>query len=203
MARINLDTQAPAVAIESEGGNFAPIPEGEYLVNIYDVQDSKYGENGVNAGRPSLRVQLAVADGQSARNRRLFETIPMFDTWAKKPGKDKGADAFSFFDFWGAVLGDGSKAFRAAYNEAVEAGNDPFELLFDNAELLGKQVVVQVVHEQSDYAYKQAVAKNGGAGTLNPADFLQERIKAWKPASESTVGSAPELPTSSTSTFTL
>ena len=205
MARINLDTIKPT-EVQDEGGSNTPLPAGKYLVNIYDVEDIDFSTSpsAPNFGRPGINVQFRIAAGRPHANRVVFNRVPMFGQFNPKPGADKGARAFRFFQFWGAVLGEGEKAFNKAYNEEVAAGGDGFATLLENQELLGKQVVIDVGHEQSTYHYNLAV-KDGSIGdrTVDHPDFTRETIKGIIPASEDSGPEAPALPTSGTASFTL
>ena len=200
MARKNLDTQNHAYVADS-GGSFSALPEGEYLVNVYDVKDIEYARQGGNAGRPGINVQFRLVDGRPHANRRLFDRVPMFATFAPKDGAEKGKQAFRFFQFWSAVLGERRTDFEKRF-KAHEEENGPgsgFALLLENEELLGKQVVVKVGHEQSEYHFNKADADGTLDGrTLDHEDFTRETIEDIIPASADKGEAAPSLPSGGT-----
>lgn len=199
MARKNLDTQNYGF-VDDGGGSFSVLPEGEYLVSVYDVKDIDYAKRGGNAGRPAINVQFRLVDGRPHANRRLFDRVPMFATFAPKEGKEKGSQAFRFFQFWSAVLGIKRSEFEKQYKSLEAEGKDPFDLLLENSDLLGKQVVVKVGHEQSEYHFNKARE----AGDLNGRDedhedFTRETILDIIPASADKGEAAPSLPSEATS----
>ena len=204
MARKNLDTQNYGF-VEGNDNSYSVLPEGEYLTSIYDVKDIEFAKRGGNAGRPAINVQFRLVDGRPHANRRLFDRVPMFATFAPKEGKEKGSQAFRFFQFWSAVLGIKRSEFEKQYKALEAEGKDPFEILLDNDELLGKQVVVKVGHEQSEYHHALAVAKAKEDGVTPPElsseDFTRETILDIIPASADKGEAAPTLP--SGGTFTL
>ena len=201
MARKNLDTQNYGF-VEGNDNSYSVLPEGEYLTSIYDVKDIEFAKRGGNAGRPAINVQFRLVDGRPHANRRLFDRVPMFATFAPKEGKEKGSQAFRFFQFWSAVLGIKRSEFEKQYKALEAEGKDPFEVLLDNDELLGKQVVVKVGHEQSEYHYQKAV-DDGTIGDRDEdhEDFTRETILDIIPASADKGEAAPTLP--SGGTFTL
>ena len=204
MARKNLDTQNYGF-VEGNDNSYSVLPEGEYLTSIYDVKDIEFAKRGGNAGRPAINVQFRLVDGRPHANRRLFDRVPMFATFAPKEGKEKGSQAFRFFQFWSAVLGIKRSEFEKQYKALEAEGKDPFEILLDNDELLGKQVVVKVGHKQSEYHHDLAVAKAKEDGVTPPElsseEFTRETILDIIPASADKGEAAPTLP--SGGTFTL
>ena len=204
MARKNLDTQNYGY-VEGNDNSYSVLPEGEYLTSIYDVKDIEFAKRGGNAGRPAINVQFRLVDGRPHANRRLFDRVPMFATFAPKEGKEKGSQAFRFFQFWSAVLGIKRSEFEKQYKTLEAEGKDPFETLLYNDELLGKQVVVKVGHEQSEYHHKIAVVKAKEDGVTPPElsseEFTRETILDIIPASADKGEAAPTLP--SGGTFTL
>ena len=204
MARKNLDTQNYGF-VEGNDNSYSVLPEGEYLTSIYDVKDIEFAKRGGNAGRPAINVQFRLVDGRPHANRRLFDRVPMFATFAPKEGKEKGSQAFRFFQFWSAVLGIKRSEFEKQYKTLEAEGKDPFETLLYNDELLGKQVVVKVGHEQSEHHHKIAVVKAKEDGVTPPElsseEFTRETILDIIPASADKGEAAPTLP--SGGTFTL
>ena len=191
MARKNLDTSG-FVASEETSNSFETLPAGEYVVNIYDVKDGEY-KSVNNAGLPNVNVQFRIAEGRPYANRVIFILIPMSPTWKN------GKDAFAFFQFWGAVLGTG-KQFRADFNAKVKAGEDPSELLLENADLMGKQVVLKVAPTPRDRA-EEAFEKYGKDGQT-VENYIRDEVKEIKPVTDADLkADAPTLP--SGGTFTL
>lgn len=204
MARKNLDTQNYGF-VDDGGGSFSVLPEGEYLVSVYDVKDIEYARQGGNAGRPGINVQFRLVDGRPHANRRLFDRVPMFATFAPKNGEEKGKQAFRFFQFWSAILDEkrGDFATRFKAHEEKNGPGSGFDLLLENSDLLGKQVIVKVGHEQSEYHFNKA----RDAGDLNGRDedhedFTRETILDIIPASADKDEAAPSLP-SETASFVL
>lgn len=174
---------------EASSGGFAPLAAGDYNVTIFDVEDATYGPKSANAGRPSLRVQLRVSEGQEGTNRRLFETIPLFARWAPTAKNPDGSDAFTFFDFFAAVRGESPKDFRKSFNDLVDAGENPASLLPANSELLGKPLTVVLKVENDTYAFNKAV-ENGDTDAAQE-DFKRNSVKTWKKAAAGGGGAKP------------
>lgn len=151
---------------DSKGQAFGPIPEGKYLVNIYEVKDDEF-KNGGNKGLPNINVQFQIAEGQPKANARVFQTVGLFPTWSS------GKNNFTFFQF-----------FKAVGVVFPEDGGD-LELP-DNDELLGEQVVIDLKIKPDDYKYRQAFQAweaNGSKGEKpDPADFKRNEIGSILPA---------------------
>ena len=100
------------------------------------------------------------------------------------------------------MLGIKRSEFEKQYKALEAEGKDPFEILLDNDELLGKQVVVKVGHEQSEYHFQKAVDDGTiGDRDADHEDFTRETILDIIPASADKGEAAPTLP--SGGTFTL
>jgi len=164
MAR-NLDFSGENVSTESNTG-FAPLPAGKYEATVFDVKDGTYGEKSANSGRPNLKVQFRISDGQKGANRRVFETVPLFSEWAS------GSDAFGFFRFFAAVQGKSESEFRKEV-----AANPKKVSLPDNKQLLGKAVTLDITVDNDDYAYNKYVADNPD-GDLDEDDFQRNNIRS-------------------------
>ena len=106
MARKNLDTQNYGY-VEGNDNSYSVLPEGEYLTSIYDVKDIEFAKRGGNAGRPAINVQFRLVDGRPHANRRLFDRVPMFATFAPKEGKEKLAGEIR--ELINGILAPGSK----------------------------------------------------------------------------------------------
>lgn len=179
---------------EARKNRFAALPAGSYNVEIFDVTEGEYGPKSANAGRENYNVQLRIADGQTGANRRQFETIPLFFTWAPTAKNPDGSDAFSFFQFFAAVQGKTEKAYRAEVKEAVKDGKFSIP---DPVELMGKSLVVTLKIENDTYAYAKYLreVESGdvelaeGEAPETQADFTRNTVSGWKPAGSKT-GSA-------------
>lgn len=197
MARKSLNTSGFTSSQEQSGG-FDPLPGGEYLVNIFDVKDGEY-KSAANSGVQNINVQFRVAAGRPFANRAVFNLIPMEPTWKN------GKDAFSFFQFWGAVLGTG-KQFRKDFNDKIEKGEDPADLLLENSDLLGKQVVVKVrptPRDKAEEAFEKAVAEGRAKEGQTVENYIRDEVREIRPATAEDVnGAAPSLP-SETASFVL
>jgi hypothetical protein len=58
-------------------GQYDALPKGTYSTTIYSAElvEVKSGEN---AGKPQLKLQLKVSDGEEFANRRLFTYVPLY-----------------------------------------------------------------------------------------------------------------------------
>lgn len=178
----------------SEGSsNFAPLEAGTYNVTIYEAEIGAYGDKSNNAGRPFLKVQFRIADGEAGANRRLFENIPLFTQWAPTAKNPDGSDAFAFFGFFSALLGKSEKAYRDEVREAIAAGGFEFPFDLPNG-VLGKPLALVLGIENDDYAFNKAVA--GGDTDAKAEDFKRNVVKGYRIKSEKSSAPAPK-------TFTL
>lgn len=173
---------------------FAPITAGPVLLSIFDAEAKQYGEKTANAGRDFYKLQFKVegdvkdVDGKNAANRRLFENVGMFASWAPTPKNPDGSDNFTFFNFFAAVTGKKEKDLRDEYKKAV-AGEGDFEVP-SPSELLGKKVTGIIKIVPDEYAYNQyKAALKSGEITLEDdekektqQDFLKNVVNGYKPA---------------------
>lgn len=169
---------------EAQNTKFEPLEAKEYAFSIVDVDKREYSEKSNNAGKEYYAVQLRVRDGQKGANRRIFANVPLHLEWAPTAKNPNGSDAFTFYDFFSAVLGKKSKDFRAEVKELIEAKKD-IEIPSPK-ELLGKPVnaVLKIVFD--DYAYDKAV-KDGTLGEGEDEEsFKKNEVAAWKPAADIT-----------------
>lgn len=142
----------------TSGGNdpyrpFAPLEAGPVVLSVYEVKQGEY-KNGGNAGRPHARIQFKVTEGQKGANKRLFQTIGVFEKWAPTAKNPDGFDNFTFFNFFAAVTGKAEKAFREWFKETAE----PFGELPGPGELEGRKVVGVLKIVPDTYAYEKALA---------------------------------------------
>lgn len=176
---LELDVKGQTVGEGSTG--FAPLPAGEYLASVYNAELGEYKKGGLNEGRPNLNVQFRISDGQKGANRRLFQLIGLFPSWAPKPGKD-AADNFLFFQFLAAVTGKTEKEVRAEVRAAAE-GKGTFSFP-DLADLLGKEVTLVVKIEADSYAYQKAADNGTLADDQTVEDFKRNAISAIRAPKE-------------------
>jgi len=197
-----------------QSNTFKPLAAKEYTVSIYDVEESTYGPKTANAGRDGYSLQLRIADGQEGANRRLFQTIGLFLTWAPTAKNPDGADNFTFYDFFSAIEGVKSKDYRAGVKALVldkesETYKDDLAaalasikdeayrakiadavkagtglVLPDPAELLGKKINVVLKIVPDTYGFEKAVREDTLEEGQTQQDFLTNDISAWKPFAE-------------------
>lgn len=127
-------------------GSYDPVPAGKYETTIYDVQ-AETVKSGQNAGKPRLKVQLRVSEGQH-ENRRLFVLIPLYVAG----------------DFWK------TQSFFESLGYSVK-GN--FQVP-DTKDLLGKAVTARVIirEAQGDYPAENNVSGFEKSSAKSGADLL-------------------------------
>lgn len=111
-----------------EGGGGEPVPEGEYIVRIDDVQDAAFANKGAHADRkkyPALNLKLKITEtgtGTGEGRKVSAFRVPLFSEFAS------GKSAFEFFTF--------HKALGVDFSAEGEVD------LPDNEEILGEEVGV-------------------------------------------------------------
>ena len=89
MARIALNVDQET--LDSAGRSFEPVPAGPYTVTVFSITDDVV-KNGDNKGKPRLKFQFRIADGEEAPdgtnqgNRRLFADVNAFEGKNQKTG---------------------------------------------------------------------------------------------------------------------
>lgn len=138
--------EVPKDLATNVSSSYDPVPAGKYETTIYDIQKDTV-KSGDNAGKPRLKVQLRIAEGQY-ENRRLFALIPLYVAG----------------DFWKA------QSFFSALGYTVEGS---FEVPEIN-ELLGKPVVARVTvrEAQGDYPADNNIAGFEKGQEKSVADLL-------------------------------
>ena len=188
---------AGATIPDARKGGFAPLPAGPIGVTIFKAEVGEYGPRSANAGKPNLKVQLRVQDGQAGANRRLFDTIPLFPQWAPSAKNPDGSDAFAFFQFFAAVRGETEQEFR----DFIKSSPDDFE--FDVADLIGKPLTAVLTIEADTYAFDKAKV----AGTLEDGetqeDYKTNRVGRYKKYEGLASGEAASEAVAATKTYTL
>ena len=170
---------------KSENTGFAPLPAGKYNVSVFDLEESEY-KSPNNKGKPMLRLQLRVSDGQKGANRRLFTNLGDFPYWGKKDGSgEDGSPNFLYFQFY--------KALGVVFPSKDE--EDEVEVsLPDLDEIEGATLAVKVKIVNDDYAYKKAQeawieAKDAAEAKGKPfteeqpeqGDFLRNEVAEFLP----------------------
>lgn len=163
---IDLGGDAPEV---QENSRFKALPAGKYVVSVFDAEIGKYGPKSANADKPNLKVQFRIEDGQEGANRRQFETIPLFDTWAS------GKEAVPFLAFFGAVQGKSIKEFRQEIADA-RAGKGKFSVP-SPTELLGRKIVADFLVEEDEYGYNKAVENGDIEPEETQEDYTRNSVK--------------------------
>lgn len=175
-------------AADSGGGTrFNALPAGSYAASVYEVTAGEY-KNGNNKGRPNIRVQFKILDGQTGANRRIFQTIGIFDEW----NNDKKSDNFTFFQFFAAAVGKSETDFRAWFDEE----DDPFGDLPSPTQLEGRKVVLRLKVVPDDYGYKRAKEEGSLGADETEDDFTTNDIAGFK-VYDGTLPAAGEANTSS------
>jgi hypothetical protein len=112
MARLTLNVDQET--FDSAGRSFEPVPVGRYKVSIFSIVNDEV-KSGDNKGKPRLKFQFRIADGEvdsngtNQANRRLFADVNAFNGTSKegKPtspfelvaiGKAVGVSAEEFAD---------------------------------------------------------------------------------------------------------
>ena len=169
---------------KSENTGFAPLPAGKYNVTVFDLDEGEY-KNGVNKGRPFLKLQLRISDGQKGANRRLFVNVGDFPYWKNKDGS--GSDGASNFLYWQFYKSLGVVFPGKDEEDEVEV------VLPDLEEIEGASLAVKVKIVKDEYAYNKAMAawedeaeKAEAKGKdapprPEPDDFLKNEVAEFLP----------------------
>lgn len=73
--RLNLSNQEA----ESKPRSFSPLPSGEYLCNIVEIQEKTVKETAKNAGRPYWNIRFVVDQGDQYDGRNIFANVMLFE----------------------------------------------------------------------------------------------------------------------------
>jgi len=77
---------------------FTPLPAGDYIVEIIDVEEGVYGPASANSGKPKLTVQYKVVEPEEFAGRKFKDfSVPLFPKWTS------GKVAFIFYQFFKAL----------------------------------------------------------------------------------------------------
>jgi hypothetical protein len=169
MAGYVLDLSGESV-VESKSGL---IPAGTRQATVYNAEVEQY-ENGNNKGRPKLRLQFKIAEGEPDAGRVLFHDFGLFPAWAPTDKSPEGAYNFAFFQFYSAILGKEEKEFHEEV-KAAKSGKGKLTLP-DLHELLGKQVTVKVGIEFNEYRFNKAVAEGDATEEDREKDEFKRNV---------------------------
>lgn len=120
MARITLNV-AQDKFDNASGGDFPLIKAGKYLANVFAAETAEC-QSANNKGKPQVKVQFKIQDGQGFDNRRLFKTFNFFG--------DNPFDTINFL-----------KALGFDYTQISVEG-------IDTDDLLGKELEITVKHRK-------------------------------------------------------
>lgn len=117
----------------ASGGDFPLIPAGKYKANVFAAEAAECQSTN-NKGKPQVKVQFKLQDGQGQDNRRLFKTFNFFG--------DNPFDTINFL-----------KALGFDYTQIAVEG-------IDTEDLLGEELEITVKHRKKmskESGYKKPV----------------------------------------------
>jgi hypothetical protein len=141
-----------------EGSGFELIPTGRHKVTIFEITESEV-KTGKNAGKPRLKFQFKIAEGEPLAGRYLFHDANAFE------GTDKEGKPLPMYD----LLGIG----KAIGLSADQVRN------FDSDEWLGEELFVTVTHEE------KKTKESNYTESFDPKEY-RERLKGWRSTSSVT-----------------
>lgn len=144
---------------------FKALDAGPVVLSIYEAKIGEF-KNGGNKGKTSVRIQFKVEEGQPGANKRLFQTVGIFEKWAPTPKNEGGADNFTFFGFFAAATGKKEKEFRQWFSET----DDAFDQIPSPSALEGRKVIGKLKKVPDEYGYRQNLAKFAEENGLDVAD---------------------------------
>lgn len=176
---LNLNLSSEKISEPSSG--FDPLPPGKYAATVFQVDDKEFGPKSNNAGRPAWNIQFRISDGQTGANRRVFQLVGLFPSWAPTDKNPDGSDNFLFYQFFAALLGKSEKEFRAEVKEVAEGKGKKTLSLPDAVQALGTEVVLDLGIETDTWNYDKARAEWENSGQVgdepDPEDFKRNNIK--------------------------
>lgn len=149
MARLSLNVDQDTF----EGTGFDLIPAGRHKVTIFDIKIEEVKAEGPNKGKPRMRFQFKIVDGEPLANRRLFHDANAFE------GTTKDGKPFPPYD----IIGIG-KAIGLSQDQINDIDTDDW---------LGGELFVTVAHEEKmtkESNYKEP---------FNPKEY-REKLKGWR-----------------------
>lgn len=176
---LNLNLSSEKISEPSSG--FDPLAPGKYAATVFQVDDKEFGPKSNNAGRPAWNIQFRISDGQTGANRRVFQLVGLFPSWAATDKNPDGSDNFLFYQFFAAVQGKSEKEFRAEVKEVAEGKGKKTLTLPDAVQALGTEVVLDLGIETDTWNYDKAHAEWENGGEIgeepDPEDFKRNNIK--------------------------
>lgn len=151
MVRLTLNVDE--TTYEDAGKAFELVPTGRHKVTIFDIKEDSV-KTGDNAGKPRLKFQFKIADGEPHANRRLFNDVNAFEGKSKTDGSP-----VPMYDLI---------AIGKAIGLSVDQVKD-----FDSDEWLGEELYVTVSHEEKktkESNYKES---------YNPPEY-REKVKGFR-----------------------
>jgi hypothetical protein len=157
MARLSLNVDQET--FENAGRSFTPVPQGDYKVSIFAITPDEV-KKGENQGKPRLKFQFRIADGEEAPdgtkqgNRRLFADVNAFEGTDKKTGKPTPP-----YDL--VAIG---KALGLSAEELADVDTDDW---------LGEELQVTVKHTRKQHQV------NGTWVNIEPAEY-RETVRGYR-----------------------
>lgn len=184
MVRLSLNVSQSD--FDTAGLQFEPVPTGDYAASIYEIGAGEV-KNGPNAGKPRLKFQFRIVDGETAPdgskqgNRRLFADINAFEGKNSKTGEPTPA-----YDL-------------IAIGKAI--GLSPEEIQnFDSDDWLGQELRVTVTHRRKQHQV------GGQWVDIEPAEF-REQVRGFRSlesvAVSAAAGATAKAATGAKKTFSL
>ena len=173
--------------VSEPSNNFDPLPAGKYGVSVFNVEAKEFGPNSNNAGRDAWNIQFRISDGQTGANRRVFQMIGLFPSWAPTDKNPGGSDNFLFYQFFSAVQGKTEKEFRAEVKEVKEGKGKKTLTLPDAVQALGTEVILSLGIENDTYRFDKDHAEWESSGEIGDEpvleDYKRNNIKGILPLS--------------------
>jgi len=160
MARIALNVDQET--LDGAGRQFEPVPAGPYTVTIFSIGEDTVKNEGPNKGKPRLKFQFRIADGETAPdgskqgNRRLFADVNAFEGVSQKTGEPTPP-----FDLLAIA-----KAIGVSAEELADADTDDW---------LGEELQVTVAHKRKQKQNPETKKWEN----IEPAEWREE-IKGYR-----------------------
>lgn len=152
MVRLSLNVDQETY--DSAGRTFDPVPVGRYRVSVFEIKEDVV-KQGDNKGKPRLKFQFRIADGEEAAdgskqgNRRLFKDANNFYGVSKKDNSP--TPPYDVLDI--------AKALGVSAEELADADTDDW---------LGEELYLSVIHK------KKQEQVNGEWVDKNPVEYREE-----------------------------
>lgn len=152
MVRLTLNVDE--TTFEEAGKAFELVPTGRHKVTIFDIKEDSVKTEGPNKGKPRLKFQFKIAEGEPHANRRLFSDVNAFEGKSKETG-----EPVPMYDLI---------AIGKAIGLTVDQVND-----FDSDEWLGEELYVTVSHQE------KKTKESGYTESYNPPEY-SEKVKGFR-----------------------